>query len=215
MNNNSFTSKRNQAYNNTTAKNSNFNYQKNEEFPHGKNQQNEKGFAKKADNDSFRTSSNEKIDANEYEKYKFKSLEKKMEKFNETDFNRKNKYNIEDTDNYDGLYEENRKLININTSLTLKNKNLECEIKKYEDKYKKIEGEAEFANDKLNDVENHYLKILKEKDENIFSLNKRISQLEKEDVKNINLRIALFKNLKLFFLNNLKYLKLSDETKKE
>jgi len=132
------------------------------------------------------------------EKFKFKSLVKKNE-----------------TTQSDDLLEENRRLLNLNTSLTLKCKNLENELNNYFEKFKKLESEMEISNEKLSEMENHYLSIIKEKDETISSLNSNITQLEKEDVKNINIKIALFKNLKLFLLNNLKFLKISEEIKKE
>lgn len=180
-------------------RNSNYNkyskYDKYENFDREKNE----AFGKETRGfDSSRNSRREDENNIEPEKYKFMSLEKK----NETSQN-------------ENLQEENRRLLNLNTSLTLKNKNFENDLNNYLDKYKKLEYEVESSNEKLGEMENHYLSMLKEKDETISTLNCKITQLEKKDVKNINIRIALFKNLKLFFLNNLKFLKMAEEIKKE
>jgi len=177
------------------------NYDKYEDYNKDKNEINDRDYAKTGGFNSTRLSRMD-IGSNDIEKYKFKSLEKRIEKNDE---------NFDD----ENLIEENRKLINNNTSLNLRIKNLEVELGNTDKKYKKLESEMELAKEKLNDMENHYINILKEKDENLYDLKKRNSLLEKEDVKNINMRISLFKNLKIFFLTHMKYLKMPDDIKKE
>lgn len=134
----------------------------------------------------------------EVDKYKYKSLSRT----NNIDHRNKSQKNADDD-----ICEENESLINKISSLKLKLKNLEISLQDSEEKNKNLEIEIE----KFNDMDNHYLSIIREKDENISNLNRKIAQLEKEDVKNINFKISVFKNLKLFFLNNIKNLKISED----
>jgi len=166
-----------------------------------------KKLEEKRDYNKYSSNSHREDENFNIKNYKLKNLGNKANKIE--------KNNLKSDDIHEKLYEENRKLLNENEDLNLKNRDLELNIKNFEEKYKTLENEIESSNEKINDIENHYLKVIKTKEDIIYNLNKKFSKFEKEEIQSINLKNNLLRYLQQFFLDYLQYLKISEELTKE
>lgn len=153
-------------------------------------------------------------------KNKFENENIYMDDDNKYKNDRKGYNNFDDNNNQinenkkliDELQEENRSLINQNTAIQLKLKNAEIDLKNKEDKLNKFNKDKNDFDERSKDMEDHYLKIIKEKDMELFEIKKKVNKLDKTNTKNNDINF-LIRDMKTFFINNIRHLNFSEEKK--